>query len=178
MSRLSLIAATMAVCLSAEIIELTPTEAYEKQKAGAVVIDVRTPEEYYYIGHAPGHINIPFYFLQLELLPVEKRIQLADVEKKFSRPMTPTSTYKQQQIPNAELAVETLKAVKGNKEQEVILICKGGERSKAAGKILEEAGFKKVYSVKGGFEGPSNRKEFNKHNIGGWKNSEGLPWGL
>lgn len=167
-----------ASALSAEIAEITPAEAYQRQKQGAVVIDVRTPEEFMYTGHAPGHINIPFYFLHFEMLDVDKRLQLSTVESKFNRPMTPTSTYKQQHVPNSDMVIEILKVAGEDKNREIILICKSGERSKVAAHMLEESGFKHIYSVQGGFEGHSNKKEFNCHNLDGWKNSEGLPWGL
>ncbi len=40
----------------------TATEAYEKWKANpdhVTIVDVRTPEEYVYVGHAPMALNLP-----------------------------------------------------------------------------------------------------------------------
>ena len=42
--------------------DITSKEAYEKQKNGAIIIDVRTPIEFLYTGHGVGHINIPIFY--------------------------------------------------------------------------------------------------------------------
>jgi rhodanese-related sulfurtransferase len=56
----------------------------------------------------------------------------------------------------------------------VVLICRSGQRSIAAGVELEKAGFAEVYNVLGGFEGPLD-DEHHRGTIGGWR-KEGLPW--
>ncbi|MBU6485481.1 MAG: rhodanese-like domain-containing protein [Betaproteobacteria bacterium] len=56
----------------------------------------------------------------------------------------------------------------------VVLICRSGQRSTAAGEELEKAGFTEVYNVVDGFEGPLD-EDHHRGTIGGWR-KEGLPW--
>jgi len=56
----------------------------------------------------------------------------------------------------------------------VVLICRSGQRSVAAGVELENAGFTDVYNVLEGFEGPLDENH-QRGTLGGWRN-EGLPW--
>lgn len=56
----------------------------------------------------------------------------------------------------------------------VVLICRSGQRSLAAGLALEKAGFAEVYHVADGFEGPLDEKR-HRGNVSGWR-KEGLPW--
>jgi rhodanese-related sulfurtransferase len=56
----------------------------------------------------------------------------------------------------------------------VVLICRSGQRSLAAGLALEKAGFAEVYHVADGFEGPLDEKR-HRGKISGWR-KEGLPW--
>jgi rhodanese-related sulfurtransferase len=56
----------------------------------------------------------------------------------------------------------------------VVLICRSGRRSTAAGQALEKAGLQEVYNVLNGFEGDLDEHHHrNSHN--GWRH-EGLPW--
>ena len=56
----------------------------------------------------------------------------------------------------------------------VVLICRSGQRSIAAGVELEKAGFSEVYNVLEGFEGPLDDSH-HRGSVGGWR-KEGLPW--
>jgi rhodanese-related sulfurtransferase len=56
----------------------------------------------------------------------------------------------------------------------VVLICRSGQRSVAAGVALEDAGFSEVYNVLEGFEGPLD-DDHHRGTVGGWR-KEGLPW--
>ena len=56
----------------------------------------------------------------------------------------------------------------------VVLICRSGQRSIAAGLELEKAGFSDVYNVLEGFEGPLD-EHHQRGTLGGWR-KEGLPW--
>ena len=56
----------------------------------------------------------------------------------------------------------------------VVLICRSGHRSVDAGLALEEAGFKEVFNVLEGFEGPLDEVH-HRGTLGGWR-KEGLPW--
>ncbi|MHB8493043.1 MAG: rhodanese-like domain-containing protein [Casimicrobiaceae bacterium] len=56
----------------------------------------------------------------------------------------------------------------------IVLICRSGQRSTAAGEELEKAGFAEVYNVVDGFEGPLDEGH-HRGTVGGWR-KEGLPW--
>ena len=56
----------------------------------------------------------------------------------------------------------------------VVLICRSGQRSIAAGIELEKAGFTDVYNVLEGFEGPLDENH-HRGSSGGWRWC-GLPW--
>jgi rhodanese-related sulfurtransferase len=59
-------------------------------------------------------------------------------------------------------------------ERPVLLICRSGQRSVAAGVELEKSGFAEVYNVLEGFEGPLDESR-HRGRLGGWR-KEGLPW--
>jgi len=56
----------------------------------------------------------------------------------------------------------------------VVVICRSGQRSVAAGVELENAGFTDVYNVLEGFEGPLDESR-HRGKLGGWR-KENLPW--
>lgn len=56
----------------------------------------------------------------------------------------------------------------------VYFICRSGARSMAAAKAAKEAGYKHVYNVKDGFEGPLDARNHRGH-VGGWK-ADNIPW--
>ena len=56
----------------------------------------------------------------------------------------------------------------------VVLICRSGQRSIAAGVELEKAGFTEVYNVLEGFEGALDENH-RRGTLGGWR-KDGLPW--
>jgi len=56
----------------------------------------------------------------------------------------------------------------------IVLICRSGQRSIAAGEELEKAGFGEVYNVLDGFEGALD-DDHHRGTVGGWR-KEGLPW--
>lgn len=56
----------------------------------------------------------------------------------------------------------------------IVLICRSGNQSTEAGEELERQGFKRVYNIKDGFEGPLNAQH-QRNSVSGWRH-EGLPW--
>jgi rhodanese-related sulfurtransferase len=56
----------------------------------------------------------------------------------------------------------------------VVLICRSGTRSVAAGEALEKAGFRTVINVLEGFEGDRD-EHHHRGKRGGWR-FHGLPW--
>ncbi|MBR0566915.1 rhodanese-like domain-containing protein [Azoarcus sp. L1K30] len=59
-------------------------------------------------------------------------------------------------------------------ERPVILICRSGNRSEAAGEALVSAGFSAVFNVSHGFEGELDENH-HRNTLNGWR-YDGLPW--
>ncbi len=59
-------------------------------------------------------------------------------------------------------------------DRPVLLICRSGKRTLAAGEALEKAGFTHVANILHGFEGELD-EHFHRGNISGWRH-DGLPW--
>jgi rhodanese-related sulfurtransferase len=138
---------------------VTAKEAHKMwlaDKDNIKILDVRTPEEYVFIGHAPMAQNIPFQLFNYKMAvrnkgPLMKTNPnfIAEVGQKFK----PSDT--------------------------ILVICRSGNRSAAAVNAMAAAGFKIAYSVTDGFEGdrvkdPSS-SFYGKRLKNGWRNS-GVPW--
>ena len=138
---------------------LTAKEAFSKWHVEAdkvVVLDVRTPEEYIFVGHAPMARNIPLKFLNQELT-AEKRSPVMELNPGFVS-----------QVQKNYKVTDT-----------ILVMCRSGGRSAMAVNLLAEAGFKNVYNITDGFEGDAVKDPqsyFNGKRVkNGWKNS-GAPW--
>jgi rhodanese-related sulfurtransferase len=138
---------------------VTAKEAYEMwlaDKSKIKILDVRTPEEYIFVGHAPMAHNIPIQIFNYKMAvrnkgPLMKANPnfITEVGQKFK----PSDT--------------------------IVVICRSGNRSAAAVNAMASAGFKIAYSVTDGFEGdrvkdPSS-SSYGKRSKNGWRNS-GIPW--
>lgn len=138
---------------------VTAQEAYEKWQANPEmvnILDVRTPEEYIFIGHAEMAWNIPLTFQTYEW----------DATKgHFSEKPNPDFL---------DLVKDLFK-----QEDTILITCRSGGRSAMAVNLLTKNGFKNAYTITDGMEGdmvndPDNL--FNEKRMkNGWKNS-GLPW--
>ena len=138
---------------------LTAKQAYEKWKAdpdSIKIIDVRTPEEYSFIGHPEMAWNVPLKFLAYEW----------DAKKK--KPVMPLNPKFVDQVKQIVEPTDT-----------IVLTCRSGNRSAPAVNLLAEAGFKDVYHIVDGVEGDKVNDPdsvfHGKRMKNGWKNS-GLPW--
>lgn len=58
--------------------------------------------------------------------------------------------------------------------QPVLLICRSGNRSGQAGRVLEAAGYTDVYNIEHGFEGDLDAAR-HRNSVNGWR-VDGLPW--
>ncbi len=131
---------------------LTPAEAWKMtdENPQTYLIDVRSTMEFLMVGHPTGAIHIPW----------------------LDEPdWTPNPRF------CAQVREVMLGGLLGADEDDgpaVILICRSGRRSVEAGRSLIEAGFRNVYSVTGGFEGPLD-KSHHRSATAGWR-FEGLPW--
>ncbi len=76
--------------------------------------------------------------------------------------------------PDADKFAETVVKEATGKDQPLLLICRSGQRTVAAGKALQAAGFTDVQHVVHGFEGDLN-DEFKRSTLSGWR-FDGLPW--
>lgn len=138
---------------------LTAPEAYARWKADperVKILDVRTPEEYVFVGHPTMAWNVPFSFMAYEW----------DADKR-SAAMKPNASF-----------VEQVKQVV--RPDDVLLVtCRSGQRSAPAVDALAEAGFENVYSIIDGVEGDKvkdTESAFHGRRMrNGWKNA-GLPW--
>src|SRR6478736_2542593 len=138
---------------------VTAKEAYEKWKAApdmVKIIDVRTPEEYLFVGHPTMAWKIP----------VAIQVYQWDAEKK-QFPMKP--------LPDFVSRVSTV----AKHEETLMVMCRSGGRSAIAANFLAKAGFKNVYNIIDGMEGDANADSDSVAQaqplMDGWKNS-GCPW--
>jgi rhodanese-related sulfurtransferase len=76
--------------------------------------------------------------------------------------------------PDAQKFAEAVANEATGKDQPLLLICRSGQRTLAAGKALESAGFTDVQHVVHGFEGELDT-HFKRSTLSGWR-FDGLPW--
>ena len=137
---------------------VTAKEAYDMWQAdpGLKILDVRTPEEFVFVGHAPMATNIPFALQTYEWDPEKKALRW-------------------------ELNPDFVAAVTAwaGQDDTILVSCRSGGRSAMAINMLAAAGFTRAYNILDGMEG-SQVKDPDSVFDGmrmknGWKNS-GLPW--
>jgi rhodanese-related sulfurtransferase len=138
---------------------LTAQEAYEmwRSNPGQVkVLDVRTPEEYLFVGHAEMARNIPLLFVKYQW-NADKNEPVVEPNPDFMASLK--SAYK---------ATDTL-----------LVTCRSGGRSAIAVNMLAKAGFVNAYNIIDGMEGDkvddAESAYHGKRMKNGWKNS-GAPW--
>jgi rhodanese-related sulfurtransferase len=138
---------------------LTSKEAYAKWQAEPdkiKIIDVRTPEEYLFVGH----------FAMAWKIPLSAQSYEWDAGKNHY-PMKP--------LPDFVARVSTVA-----KHGDTLLVtCRSGGRSAMAVNALAKAGFTNVYNITDGVEGDEvedpNSVFVGQRLVNGWKNS-GCPW--
>jgi rhodanese-related sulfurtransferase len=157
--------------------DILSIEAYDMLNTvpDTYLIDVRTRAEYQFVGHAPMAHLFPLYFMSDQLVQKDEQweYQLTNNNKAF---------------------VEEI-SKKFQKDNNLLIISRDGTRSILAARQLIKVGFKNVYNVKDGFEGPpfpthedQNRHKFyrqlaqrnkipayNHRRFYGWQ-WWGLPW--
>jgi len=138
---------------------VTAKEAHEKWKAApdaVKILDVRTTEEFLFVGHPAMAWNVPL-MLQTYQWDASKR--------KLPMKLNPDFVSQVK-----ELAKPT---------DTILVMCRSGGRSAQAVNQLAEAGFRNVYNIIDGMEGDSvddPQSVFHgKRMKNGWKNS-GLAW--
>jgi rhodanese-related sulfurtransferase len=138
---------------------VTAKEAYEMWNASPEkikIIDVRTPEEYLFVGHPEMAWKIP----------VADQLYVWDADKK---------KYPMKMLTDFVARVKEM----AKPTDTLMVMCRSGGRSAIAVNLLARAGFTNVYNIIDGMEGdmvndPSSI--FNNQRLkNGWKNS-GCPW--
>ena len=139
---------------------LTPKEAYDMKQANpakVLFVDVRTPEELYFVGHAAN---------------IDKNIPLKYVD--YSRTNKKGKGFASAKNKNLIAQLDAAMKAKGlTKDDAVIFICRSGDRSAFAANAAYKAGYKKPYTITTGTEGDKSAEK--KRTVNGWKN-DGLPW--
>ena len=138
---------------------LTAKEAYDKWKAEpekVKIFDVRTPEEYLFVGHAEMAWNIPSNLQTYQWDANRRKLVMK---------------------PNPDFVSHVKEVAKPN--DTILVMCRSGGRSAQAVNQLAEAGFQNVYNIIDGMEGdvvddPGSVFQ-GKRMKNGWRNS-GLPW--
>jgi rhodanese-related sulfurtransferase len=138
---------------------VTAKEAYEKWKAEpekVIILDVRTPEEFLFVGHPTMAWKIPIAAQTYEWDPGKGHFPmklLPDFVSRVSEVARPDDT--------------------------ILVMCRSGGRSAIAANLLAKAGFKSVHNIIDGMEGDAVDEPgsvFQGQRLkNGWKNS-GCPW--
>jgi rhodanese-related sulfurtransferase len=126
--------------------DLTPRQVWEALMSNpdAALCDVRTNAEWSFVG-------------------------LPDLSQTGKQPVL----IQWQVFPNPKF-LEALGAANLQHTDHVYFLCRSGARSHAAAAAAKAAGYKHVYNIKDGFEGPPDARN-HRGTIAGWK-QEGLPW--
>jgi rhodanese-related sulfurtransferase len=120
------------------------------------ILDVRTPEEYLFVGHAEMARNIPIGFVKYQWNAEKNEPVLA-----------PNPDF----IPSAKRLFSATDTI--------LVTCRSGGRSALAVNALAKAGFARAYNIIDGMEGDlvndPGSVNHGKRMKNGWKNS-GAPW--
>ena len=138
---------------------VTAKEAYEQWKAEpekVMILDVRTPEEFLFVGHPTMAWKIPVASQEYEWDAAKGKFPMAlltDFVSRVSEVAKPDDT--------------------------ILVTCRSGGRSAIAANMLAKAGYKQVYNITDGMEGDAvtdpNSVFQGQRLVNGWKNS-GCPW--
>ena len=130
---------------------ISPTEAWEMMQAdpSVTLIDVRSDMEFLMIGHPKGAVNVP----------------LIDA---------PDWTVNDSFVANVRKALLGRVSSKNRQMNQVLLICRSGNRSMQSAELLHSEGLTDIAIIEGGFEGPLN-EQHHRNTVAGWR-FEGLPW--
>lgn len=136
--------------MTKKVKQISAVDAWQlcQQDLRSLLIDVRSGMEFLFVGHPKGAIHVPWID---EPDWVINEHFVTDIRK---------------------LALGGLKG--GSQEVPIILICRSGNRSAEAGKVLVESGISNVYNIDTGFEGALD-EDHHRSTLGGWR-SHGLPW--
>lgn len=138
---------------------LTAGEAYRKYRKSpdtVKLLDVRTPEEFIFVGHAEMAVNIPLAFQTYRwnagkgYHDIRPNPEFLDRVREWAKP-----------------------------DDAILVMCRSGDRSAMAVNKLAKDGFTNVWNIYDGMEGDVEKNPASpnagKRTVNGWKNS-GSPW--
>lgn len=130
---------------------ISPTDAWKllQSDPSVTLIDVRSDMEFLMIGHPKGAVNVP----------------LIDA---------PDWTVNEAFVANVRKALLGRVSSKNRQINQVLLICRSGNRSLQSAELLLAEGLTDIAIIEGGFEGPLN-EHHHRNTVAGWR-YEGLPW--
>ncbi len=138
---------------------VTARKAYDRWKSDpgkVIIIDVRTPEEYLFVGNADMAWKIPL---------ATQSYVWDTVKGKFPMKILPDFVSRASQV--------------AKPDDIIMVMCRSGGRSAMAVNLLAQAGFKQVYNIFDGMEGDTVNETgsvfHGQRLVNGWKNS-GCPW--
>lgn len=137
------------------VIDISPTETFSNLRSdpNSLLIDVRTGEEFAFVGVVNAN---------------EISNRLALISWKILPDMSENPNF-------ANDLEKSTKTVSQNKDDlKLYFLCKSGARSKEAAIYCQNIGYKNCYNVANGFEGDLDENS-RRGNINGWKASN-LPW--
>jgi rhodanese-related sulfurtransferase len=120
------------------------TQAFLAAHPDALFLDVRMELEYMYVGHPPGIVHVAWY------------------------------EYPEMQPDVGRFVAQVRREAGDDLQKPLVLMCRSGTRTLAAGEALERAGFTEVINMLHGFEGDAD-ENFQRGKLNGWRH-DGLPW--
>ena len=134
--------------------DIEPAEAWAMmERDGALLIDVRTPAEWSFVG----------------------QVDAANADA-AEPALLPWQDYPSMQVNPAfadQLEIEMNRRGLGM-ETPLVFLCRSGVRSLAAARAMAERGYARSYNIAGGFEGVPD-EHGHRGRVNGWKVA-GLPW--
>ena len=130
--------------------DITPKQTWEmmNQNLKASLLDVRTPAEWTYVG-------------------------IPDLSSLARQPILVPWILFPTMEPNPDF-VNQISGMEVDPEQDLLVLCRSGQRSKSAAIALTAAGFSACYNISYGFEGDKDQAG-HRGSINGWK-VDALPW--
>ena len=130
--------------------DITPKQTWEmmNQNLKASLLDVRTPAEWTYVG-------------------------VPDLSSLARQPILVPWILFPTMEPNPDF-VNQISGMEVDTEQDLLILCRSGQRSKSAAIALTAAGFSACYNISHGFEGDKDQAG-HRGTINGWK-VDALPW--
>jgi rhodanese-related sulfurtransferase len=139
------------------VIQISPQDAFEalKNDQNSVLIDVRTFEEFNFV----GFVNPAAFGDRMVLLPWQLYPEMSE-NSDFAHSLEESINHL---LPNC-----------AKEKVQIFFLCRTGGRSNAAAAYATNLGYKNSHNITAGFEGELNEGN-HRGTVNGWKASH-LPW--